>query len=209
MFNSLSKSIMDDLKPPPTAQDDESALIGEELRARIGRANEIRAALQDEIESGQLPPAGASLDERALAARFLVSRTPVREALQQLAARDLVRIAPRPGVTVAKVSINTIRGMMETLGELEALSAKTVARRVDDKLRRSLDDALSRCQDAAIQGGSAEYAVANTWFHEVDYNSSRNSYLSDLLTRVESRTWVSYMNPPPNSRPGAATNDCS
>jgi DNA-binding GntR family transcriptional regulator len=171
---------MDDLKPPPAAQDDESALIGEELRPRIGRANEIRAALQDEIESGQLPP-GASLDERALAARFLVSRTPVREALQQLAARDLVRIAPRQGVTVAKVSINTIRGMMETLGELEALSAKMAARRVDDKLRRSLDDALSRCQDAAIQGGSAEYAVANTLFHEVIYNGSRNSYLSELI----------------------------
>jgi DNA-binding GntR family transcriptional regulator len=55
----------------------------DEARPRAGRANEIRAALQEEIESGRLPP-GSPLDERALALRFQVSRTPVREALQQL-----------------------------------------------------------------------------------------------------------------------------
>lgn len=153
---------------------------GEETRPRGGRATEIRSALQEEIENGSLPP-GAPLDERALAARFQVSRTPVREALQQLAARDLVRIAPRQGMSVARLSINQVRAIMESVGELEALSAKMAARRVDDVLRKALDDAIQRCQDAAVQGGAAEYAIANTFFHETIYAGSRNPYLAELI----------------------------
>ena len=73
----------------PTSGDDtpaDSTLGTDDNRPRGGRANEIRNVLQEEIESGNLPP-GAPLDERALAMRFNVSRTPVREALQQLAAQ--------------------------------------------------------------------------------------------------------------------------
>jgi DNA-binding GntR family transcriptional regulator len=152
----------------------------EELRPRGGRANEIRVALKEEIESGRLPP-GAPLDERALAARFQVSRTPVREALQQLAAHDLVRIAPRQGVSVARLSINQVRAIMESVGELEALCAKLAARRVTDSLREQLDTAIQRCQDAAVQGGAAEYSIANSSFHETVYAGSRNPYLAELI----------------------------
>lgn len=152
----------------------------EDARPRGGRATEIRLALQEEIESGKLPP-GSPLDERALAARFHVSRTPVREALQQLAAHNLVRIAPRQGMSVARLSISQVRSMMEAIGELEAMCAKLSARRVDDDLRARLDVALQRCQDAAIQGGTEEYAQANAEFHEVIYVGSRNPYLADLI----------------------------
>jgi DNA-binding GntR family transcriptional regulator len=163
---------------PPLLSDEDAS--GDESRRRGGRANEIRTVLQEEIESGSLPP-GAPLDERALAARFQVSRTPVREALQQLAARDLVRIAPRQGVSVARLSINQVRAIMESIGELESLVAKLAARRVDEPLRSTLDEAIQRCQDAAVQGGAAEYAIANTFFHETIYDGARNPYLSELI----------------------------
>ena len=155
----------------------------DDLRPRTptsGRAADVRATLQEEIESGALPP-GAPLDERALAARFGVSRTPVREALQQLAALDLVRIAPRQGVTVARLSIGKVRAMLEFIAELEALAAKLAARRVDDDLSHRLDAALARCQDAAVAGGAAEYTIANALFHEAIYAGSRNPYLGEQI----------------------------
>lgn len=160
--------------------DAESLLGSEDGRPRGGRANEIRAALQEEIEAGKLPP-GSPLDERQLAVRFQVSRTPVREALQQLAARNLVRIAPRQGVTVSRLSISQLRAIMEGIGELEATCAKMAARRVDDELRRAIDQALQACQDAAVEGGTEEYAQANTHFHDVIYNGCRNPFLADLI----------------------------
>ncbi len=163
--------------------DTEMNSIGDESRPRGGRAHEIRTALQDEIESGKLPP-GTPLDERALATRFQVSRTPVREALQQLAVNDLVRIAPRQGVTVARLSVSQVRAIMETVGELESLAAKLAARRVEDTLRQQLDEALQRCQDAAVQGGASEYALANTLFHETVYAGSRNPYVAELIRKA-------------------------
>jgi DNA-binding GntR family transcriptional regulator len=151
-----------------------------EARQRGGRATDIRATLQEEIESGKLPP-GAALDERALAARFDVSRTPVREALQQLAARGLVRIAPRQGVVVSRLSVSKVRGMLEFIGELEALAAKLAARRIDDDLARALDTAVAQCEEAATHGGAAEYALANTVFHEAIYGGCRNEYLAEQI----------------------------
>lgn len=151
-----------------------------DVRQRPGRANDIRATLQEEIETGRLGP-GAALDERALAARFNVSRTPVREALQQLAARDLVRIAPRQGVFVARLSIGKVRAMLEFIAELEALCAKLAARRVDAELQRALDSALEQGREALANGGAAEYALANTVFHEAIYAGSRNEYLAEQI----------------------------
>lgn len=162
------------------SHDTEDARPADELRPRGGRAADIRAALQEEIESGKLPP-GTPLDERALAARFEVSRTPVREALQQLAVHELVRIAPRQGVTVARLSIAKVRAMLEFIAELEALAAKLAARRVDDELSRRLDETLARCQEAAVNGGAAEYTLANALFHEALYAGSRNPYIAEQI----------------------------
>lgn len=150
------------------------------VRTRGGRALDIRNTLQAEIESGELPP-GAPLDERALAERFGVSRTPVREALQQLAALDLVRIAPRHGVSVARFSITRMRSMLEYIGELEALCAKLAARRIDQVSAQALEAALDACRAAAEQNNSAAYKLANDEFHEVIYQACRNPYLTDSL----------------------------
>jgi len=172
---------------PTTSTDPIPVELGaDEARPRGGRAADIRATLEEEIESGKLPP-GAVLDERALAARFEVSRTPVREALQQLAARELVRVAPRQGVTVARLSIGKVRAMLEFIAELEALAARLAARRVDDGLRQRLDEALTRGQEAAVTGGAAEYSVTNTLFHEVIYAGSRNEYLAEQIRHARRR----------------------
>jgi DNA-binding GntR family transcriptional regulator len=178
LHNFIMNSIEHDTSPESANL--EIAVTGEDLRPRGGRSHEIRNVLQEEIESGKLAP-GAPLDERALATRFQVSRTPVREALQQLAARDLVRIAPRQGVSVSRLTISQVRAIMETVGELESLSAKLAARRVDDVLRQELNTAIDCGQEAAITGSTADYAIANTLFHETIYAGSRNPYLAELI----------------------------
>jgi DNA-binding GntR family transcriptional regulator len=149
-------------------------------RLRASLANDIRETLQAEIETGILAP-GTPIDERALATRFSVSRTPVREALQHLAARDLVVISPRQGITVARLSIAKVRSMLEYIGELEALCARFCARRASDELRELLDRALMACQQAAVEGDAIEYARANAFFHNTIYEGSRNECLADQI----------------------------
>ncbi|MCK2127967.1 GntR family transcriptional regulator [Thauera aromatica] len=144
-------------------------------------ASTIRDTLQAEIESGKLPP-GAPLDERELAARFSVSRTPVREALQQLAAQNLVRITPRQGVAVSRLSIPQLRDMLELLGELEALCAKLAARRASEALRETLERALAHGRMIAEGSGDmTDYSAANMRFHEAIYVGSRNELLAQQV----------------------------
>jgi DNA-binding GntR family transcriptional regulator len=66
-------------------------------------SDRIRNALTDEIASGALV-AGLALEEQQLADRFGASRTPVREALRQLAVSGLVEVRGRRGVVVARMT---------------------------------------------------------------------------------------------------------
>lgn len=146
-------------------------------------AAEIQKTLQTEIEEGRIPP-GAQLDERAIAERFGVSRTPVREALRQLAARDLVQIVPRQGIFVSRISITQLRSMLELLGELEALCAKLAARRSDAAQRATLQHALEACLHAAESGNAKNYVSANGEFHEAIYCGSYNAYLAERVRSI-------------------------
>lgn len=156
-------------------------------RGRASLASDIRAALEADIEQGKLAP-GMPIDERALAARFNVSRTPVREALQHLAARELVTISPRQGIEVARLSIAKVRAMLEYIGELEALCARFAARRASDELREALDRVLLACQQAAVEGDTGSYASANSAFHELIYEGSRNLYLAEQIRTARRRS---------------------
>lgn len=148
-----------------------------------GRATEITTILQAEIESGRLPP-GELLDERTLAERFGVSRTPVREALQKLAVQNLVKIVPRQGVVVARMTITQLREVLELLGELEGLAAKLAARRISDEGRAQLDASIEKCAQAEEQGDSRSFTEANTAFHEVIYSASCNYYLAEQIRTI-------------------------
>jgi len=149
---------------------------------RTGRSSDIRAALQDEIESGLLVP-GTPLDEKALADRFGVSRTPVREALQQLAAAELVQIEPHVGAHVARMSIAELRAMLEYLSEMESLCAKLAARRVDPVLRAALTAALDQGR-AAIACGAEGFRAANDAFHELLYTGCHSIYLAAQIRKA-------------------------
>src|SRR5215475_14085558 len=76
-------------------------------QVRITRAEELRLQLADEIVRGSLAP-GSPLDETDIARRFNVSRTPVREALRQLAASGLVEARAHRGAVVARPSLERL-----------------------------------------------------------------------------------------------------
>ena len=57
-------------------------------------SEDVRDQIEELIAFGKLPP-GEHLDETELAERFGVSRTPIREALNQLATAGLVELRAR------------------------------------------------------------------------------------------------------------------
>lgn len=163
-------------------------------RKKVSLASEIQEALQADIDNGVLLP-GDVLDERQTAERFGVSRTPVREAIQQLAANGQVQIIPRQGVFVARMSITELRAMFELLAEMEGACAKLAARRIRDPLRTRLQEMVDECLDLAAKGDLENYGRVNADFHYVLYEACCNHYLVEQVLLCRRRTQSYRRNP--------------
>ncbi len=150
------------------------------------RADALRQRLEREIFSGALLP-GERLDESGLARRFGVSRTPVREALLQLASAGLIEMRPRQGAVVAAITVQQLLQMFEVMADMEALCARYAARRMAPAERQALQRAHKACVDLARRRDPEQYYEANRIFHEVVYAGTRNAYLEETTRALRNR----------------------
>ncbi len=143
-------------------------------------------ALEQEVVTGRLPP-GTRLDEAGLAQRFGVSRTPVREALNRLAATGLVELRPRRGAVVAAPDLKQLLEMFEVMAELEGLCGRLAARRMSAAEQNTLQGAHEASHAHVKAADSEAYYQANVIFHEVIYSGCHNRYLSDQTQALRNR----------------------
>ncbi|CCE10057.1 putative transcriptional regulatory protein, GntR family [Bradyrhizobium sp. STM 3843] len=153
--------------------------------AKITRAEELRLQLADEIVRGALAP-GAPLDETEIAKRFNVSRTPVREALRQLAASGLVEARAHRGAVVARPGVERLTGMFEAMAELEALCAGLAAQRMTPIERQRLEAIHDELRTLSHAGNPERFHEVNERFHSTIYAGAHNAYIAEitLATRV-------------------------
>lgn len=152
---------------------------------RLTRADELRQILADEIVRGKIAP-GDTLDETAIAARFKVSRTPVREAIRQLAASGLVDAKPHRAAVVARPSHDDLIGMFEAMAELEGLCAHYAAERMTPRERAGLEQVHDDLRLMIQDGDPQNYHETNQLFHGTVYAGAHNAYLAELTlaTRI-------------------------
>jgi len=143
-------------------------------------------AIADRIVTGYLRP-GERLDEVSLAARFDVSRTPVREALGQLSAIGLVERRPNRGAIVAVVTQEHLASMFESMAELEAICARFCAERMTGAERRSMEMEHQASARMVQLGAEEDYEYFNTEFHSRLYRGAHNTHIHDLTVATRSR----------------------
>lgn len=146
----------------------------------------LRDALEDDIVNGRLRP-GERFDPEALERRFGVSRTPVRDAIHQLAASGLVTVVPKRGTFVAELGIERLIEMFEVMAELEGMCGRLAARRMDDHGSAELLAALERCRDAERAGDPDAYYYDNERFHQCIYAAARNAFLAEQAQHLHDR----------------------
>lgn len=150
------------------------------------RTEDLRRQLADEILEGRLPP-GQHLDEQELAARFGVSRTPVREALRLLAATGLVQERPRKGAVVAVITQERMAEMFETMGEIEAACARFCALRMTAEEKRALAELHSGAAGLVKASDPETYDQFNTEFHSALYAGCHNGFLEETARATRQR----------------------
>jgi DNA-binding GntR family transcriptional regulator len=149
-------------------------------------AQRLRDSLEEDIINGRRVP-GERLDPEALGREFNVSRTPVREAIQQLVASGLVTVKPKKGTFVARVGIDQLIEMFEVMAELEGMCGRLAARRITEDELAELHGALERCEAAAQAGDTDEYYYENETFHDCIYRASHNGFLLGEARQLKQR----------------------
>ncbi len=150
------------------------------------RSDIIADALEGLILDGSFAE-GDRLDETQLAARFDVSRTPIREALQRLAQSGLVEQIPRRGVFVRQPGPVELLEMFEVMAELEAICARLAASRISENALGQLRETNLRSQEAVRVGDTDGYYRENERFHAILYRQSGNGFLEQECARLKRR----------------------
>ena len=150
------------------------------------RVLQVRDQLEDDIVNGHLRP-GEQIHIEELMARFGVSRTPVREALQQLEASGLVVVQPKRGTFVAQIGVPELIEMFEVMAELEAMCARLAARRVDSTMLKDIEDALAACAAQCELQDINAYYYANEHFHQLIYQACGNAFLVQQTLGLKNR----------------------
>ncbi|MEQ8445929.1 MAG: GntR family transcriptional regulator [Pelagibacterium sp.] len=148
--------------------------------------DDIVGQLAEAIVAGQFRP-GEKLDELTLAHRFFVSRTPVREALSQLAAMGLVSRRPNRGAVVAQLSPEHLANLIEVMAELEAACARLAAERMTSPERRSLEADHLGAAEMVRLGRTDAYGAYDTLFHAKVQAAAHNPQLSEMTALSRSR----------------------
>jgi DNA-binding GntR family transcriptional regulator len=149
-------------------------------------SDQLREQIEERIVVGEYAP-GYRLDEVEIAKAFGVSRTPIREALIQLASAGLVESRPRRGSVVAEVTPRRLQEMFEVMAELEAFCARLAAARATDQERQALVSAHEACQRALkVKDPDAFYRL-NEKFHLALYAACGNAFLTEQATQLQRR----------------------
>jgi DNA-binding GntR family transcriptional regulator len=132
------------------------------------------------ILSGELSM-GARLDERVLAERLAVSRTPVREAINRLVQDRIVVREPYRGNFVAELSPSEVSNVYIVRQELEGLAMRLALPRMSDvDLQRCVQ--LVRSGDEALEMGDiVAYGEFDRQLHEFIIDKSANESLRHVL----------------------------
>ncbi len=136
------------------------------------------------------------IDEQALMECLELGRTPIREALHQLAAEGLVIIAPRRGMFVADISITDLQKIFEVRMVLESFCARLAAERATQEQMAEMDGLLEELD--RVQNGDLERLMSiDKRFHELLYEAADNEFLADSLCRLHAlslRLWHLVLN---------------
>ncbi len=172
--------------PPDTPALTAAGVVSGSGRGRGRLALDVYQRLADEIVLGRFPP-GSRLDEVTLALHFEVSRTPVREALKQLAAAGLVVLRPNRGSVVADLGPSQLDSLFEAIGEMEAACARHAALRMTAEERVALR-ALHAQARAAVQAADLDrYDALNIEWHRALLRGAHNPVLLDAAMTLRQR----------------------
>lgn len=141
--------------------------------------------LEEQIVTLQLAP-GSIWSEAALSARIKIGRTPVREAVQRLAADHFVVIMRRHGIMISQINIQDQLFVLEARRQLEGMIASRAARRATPKERERLEIIADAMSAAGKRGDVFEFLRYYFFSKKLLSEACRNPYAARGVATLHS-----------------------
>jgi DNA-binding GntR family transcriptional regulator len=140
-------------------------------------------ALHKSILTGELKP-GEVYTEKGLAEELGISRTPVREALLELASHELVVFLPRKGVMINRFTERDVEEIFELRKIIETAAAEKVAKFSQAYDLYKLEEALNQQQKALEKKDYNAFLQADRLFHTICSDLTNNRRLVGILENL-------------------------
>jgi DNA-binding GntR family transcriptional regulator len=164
--------------------------------------NVYHALKRDILECKLLP--NSDLREQLLAQRFIVSKSPVREALLRLEQERLITVAPRQGYRVAPLSLEDATETFELRKVLESACADAAAANASPQSLADLDR-FRTLSPVEGEDPTDSFIRYNRCFHSAICMISGNARLAritvDLIDQMERMIRLSVNSVPLGGRP--------
>lgn len=142
-------------------------------------SQKVYRVLKTEIIKGSLKP-GTKLLEGKIAEQMEVSRTPIREALRELAAEGFVKISPNQGVVVSNASIEDVQEVLQIRGVLEGLAARLAAKIMNKEEIKELENYLKQMEYYTNKDDALAFSEMDAEFHELILGICGNNRLIQI-----------------------------
>ena len=153
-------------------------------------------AIKQRLLRGEITP-GSRIREDLIASELSVSRTPVREAINQLHKAGFVEIVPRHGIFAATITKETLLELTRVREALAVLAVKACCERIMPEEIGELENLLRLYEEACDRQDLHERSICDGMYHkriaEYSGNGILYSYLSDIEDMaMYSRNMVNY-----------------
>jgi DNA-binding GntR family transcriptional regulator len=157
----------------------------------VARQRSLRSQAVDQLRgaivTGALEP-GSMHSEQSIATDMAISRTPIREALLQLASEGLVEFVPQRGVRITAFNAEHLAQVFQFRAAIESFCAAKLASQSQPETLARLDTELERQAAIIAADDRLAWVKANMDFHTQIVSSAGNKLMVDALALLASHT---------------------
>ncbi|MGN0703575.1 MAG: GntR family transcriptional regulator, partial [Lentihominibacter sp.] len=142
--------------------------------------------IAEQIMEGRLKPS-EKISEAAICEELSISRTPVREALIQLAGEEILENVPRKGFIIRHVDLKEAQELYEVIGQLDGLAAYNACNNLTEQDFKDMDFYIESMDLAINSENFSMYYRQQLEFHQVYISKCSNETLINEIERLRNK----------------------
>jgi len=146
-------------------------------------SKKVYRILKERIIKGNLKP-GEKILEVNIAKQLGVSRTPVREALRELAAEGFFAMEPNLGMIVIDFSIEDLQEVLKIRKLLEGFATSIAAKKINKEEIKKLEKIIKKMSISISKNDVLVYSDLNAEFHNLIFNICGNKQLIKIYDNL-------------------------